>query len=59
VLRFTILESGALSDVAAARSTFRRADVPACVAGVVRGWRTPFRPAEPVEVEYPLRFSPR
>lgn len=58
-LRFTILESGALADVSTAGSTFRRREVPACVAEVVRRWTTPFRPAEPVAVEYPLRFSPR
>lgn len=58
-LRFTILTSGALDEVSAARSTFRRRDVPACVAEVVRRWRTPFRPAEPVAVEYPFRFTPR
>lgn len=58
-LRFTIDESGALRHVAVARTTFRRRDVPSCVAEVVRRWRTPFRPAEPVEVEYPFSFSPR
>ncbi|HET8542048.1 MAG TPA: AgmX/PglI C-terminal domain-containing protein [Anaeromyxobacter sp.] len=58
-LRFTIVESGALSGVSVARSTFERRDVPSCVAEVVRRWRTPFRPAEPVEVEYPFSFSPR
>ncbi len=58
-LRFTIVESGALRDVTVARSTFERPDVPSCVAEVVRRWRTPFRPSDPVEVEYPFRFSPR
>jgi TonB family protein len=58
-LRFTIVESGALRSVSVAKSTFRRKDVPDCVVAVVRSWRTPFRPAEPVGVEYPLSFSPR
>jgi TonB family protein len=58
-LRFTIAETGALQDVAVAKTTFRSREVPACVVEVVRRWRTPFRPAEPVEVEYPFRFSPR
>jgi TonB family protein len=58
-LRFTIAEGGALRDVAVARSTFARRDVPGCVVEVVRRWKTPFRPAEPVEVEYPFSFSPR
>jgi hypothetical protein len=42
-----------------AKSTFRTREVPSCLAGVVRGWRTPFRPGEPVDVEYPLDFGPR
>ncbi len=58
-LRFTIAEGGAIRDVAATRSTFARRDVPACIEGVVRQWSTPFRPAEPVEIEYPFSFSPR
>jgi hypothetical protein len=58
-LRFTIAEDGALHHVAVARSTFARDDVPKCVASVVRRWATPFRPGDPVEVEYPLSFTPR
>jgi outer membrane biosynthesis protein TonB len=58
-LRFTIAESGAIRGVSVARSTFARRDVPACVAEVVGRWTTPFRPAEPVEVEYPFSFAPR
>lgn len=57
-LRFTIVPGGAVEDVSFEKSTFRRRDVPRCVTDVVRGWRTPFRPAEPVSVEYPLRFTP-
>lgn len=59
ILRFTISETGALTGVSVTRSTFARRDVATCAVDVVRGWRTPFRPAEPVEVEYPLSFSPR
>ncbi|HEY6100433.1 MAG TPA: AgmX/PglI C-terminal domain-containing protein [Anaeromyxobacter sp.] len=58
-LRFTISPGGALEDVSVAGSTFGRREVPECVAAVVRRWRTPFRPAEPVAVEYPFRFAPR
>jgi outer membrane biosynthesis protein TonB len=58
-LRFRVVESGALRDVEVAKSTFARKDVPACVAEVVGRWTTPFRPDEPVEVEYPLSFTPR
>jgi TonB family protein len=57
-LRFTIAPGGEVRDVRVAASTFRRREVPACVAEVVRRWRTPFRPAEPVDVEYPFRFAP-
>jgi hypothetical protein len=58
-LRFTIAEGGTLRSVKTVRSTFARPDVPSCVADVVRRWKTPFRPAQPVEVEFPLAFSPR
>ncbi len=58
-LRFTIAPSGAIEGVAAERSTFARRDVPACIVDVVRRWTTPFRPAEPVEIEYPFSFSPK
>ncbi len=58
-LRFTIVESGALRYVKVARTTFERPDVPGCVVQVVRRWKTPFHPNDPVEVEYPFSFSPR
>jgi hypothetical protein len=58
-LRFTIVESGALRYVTVAKTTFQRRDVPSCVVEVVRRWKTPFHPVEPVEVEYPFSFSPR
>ncbi len=52
-----IAEGGELRNVSVAESTFRRRDVPDCVAAVVRRRRTPFRPDEPVVIEYPFRFS--
>jgi hypothetical protein len=58
-LTFAILPGGGVSDVRVARSTFRSGAVPTCIASVVRAWKTPFRPAEPVEVEYPLDLRPR
>lgn len=58
-LTFTIEPGGGVSGVRVARSTFRSDAVPSCVAAVVRGWRTPFRPEEPVDVEYPLDFGAR
>jgi hypothetical protein len=58
-LTFAILPGGGVSEVRVARSTFRSATVPSCIAAVVRAWKTPFRPAEPVEVEYPIDLRPR
>lgn len=58
-LSFSILPGGGVSEVRVARSSFRSHAVPSCVASAVRGWRTPFRPEEPVDVEYPLDFGPR
>lgn len=59
-LSFAILPGGGVSDVRVVRSTLPRSSaVPSCVASVVRGWKTPFRPAEPVEVEYPIDLRPR
>ncbi len=57
-LRFTIARGGAIEDVSFDGSTFRRSEVPRCITGLVRGWKTPFRPSEPIAVEYPLRFTP-
>jgi hypothetical protein len=57
-LRFVIAPGGELREVSVASSTFRRRDVPDCVAATVRRWRTPFRPQEPVAIEYPFRFTP-
>jgi TonB family protein len=54
---FAILPGGGVSEVRVARSTFRTPAVPTCVASVVRAWKTPFRPEEPVDVEYPIDFG--
>lgn len=58
-LTFAVLPAGGVSEVRVAKSTFRSSAVPSCVVTVVRGWRTPFRPEEPVDVEYPIDFGPR
>ncbi len=58
-LKFTIVESGAIRYASVAKTTFANRRVPTCILEVVRRWKTPFRPAEPVEVEYPFAFSPR
>jgi TonB family protein len=56
-VRFTILETGGLSDVVAAESSLGSPEVAACIIGTMRSWRTPFRPAGTVTVEYPFVFS--
>jgi hypothetical protein len=58
-LTFAVVPGGGVSEVRVAKSTFRSSAVPSCVVTVVRGWRTPFRPEEPVDVEYPIDFGPR
>jgi outer membrane biosynthesis protein TonB len=57
VLRFTVGVCGQVADVEVASRAGNVADAATCVARLARGWRTPFRPAEPVAVEYPLAFS--
>ncbi|HSM91842.1 MAG TPA: AgmX/PglI C-terminal domain-containing protein [Anaeromyxobacteraceae bacterium] len=55
--RFTIGTCGELSDVEVAARRGKVDDAAACVRTAMRGWRTPFRPSEPVTVEYPVAFS--
>jgi hypothetical protein len=55
--RFTIGSCGELSSVEIAGRRGKVDEAAACVAGAMRAWRTPFRPAEPVTVEYPIAFS--
>ncbi len=57
VLRFTVGSCGEISEVAAVERNGDSGDVAPCLAAEVRTWRTPFRPAEPVEIEYPFAFS--
>jgi hypothetical protein len=57
VLRFSVGPCGQVSDVEVAARGGDVAEAGECVARLARGWRTPFRPAEPVAVEYPLSFS--
>jgi outer membrane biosynthesis protein TonB len=56
-VRFTILETGGLTDIVAADNTVGSAEVAACIVGTMRTWRTPFRPSGTVTVEYPFVFS--
>jgi hypothetical protein len=56
-IRFTILETGGLSEIAVIENSMGSAEVAACITGFMRGWRTPFHPAGTVTVEYPFVFS--
>jgi outer membrane biosynthesis protein TonB len=58
VIRFTILATGGVADVGATSSSLSSPDVATCIMNTMRGWRTPFRPAGPVTVEYPFLFTP-
>jgi len=56
-IRFTILETGGLTDVAVSENSLGSPEVASCIVGTMRGWRTPFRPSGTVTVEYPFVFS--
>ena len=56
VVRFTIGTCGEISDLElAGRRT--APDLAGCVTRAVKSWRTPFRPSEPVAIEYPFNFT--
>ncbi len=57
VVRITLIRSGDVVDVAILKSEMnpRLAD---CVTSLMSGWQTPFRPDQPVTIEFPLVFSP-
>lgn len=57
VLRFSVGTCGQVSEVEVAARGGNVAEAGECVERLARGWRTRFRPAEPVAVEYPLSFS--
>jgi TonB family protein len=57
-VRFELLEDGTLADVRVARSALGAPAVEACIVEVMKGWRTPFRPPEPISLEYPFVFRP-
>jgi hypothetical protein len=56
-IAFVIRETGTLADVSANENTLGSAEVARCIVGMIRSWRTPFRPAASVSVEYPFVFS--
>ena len=57
-IRFTILETGGLSDILAAGNSLGAPEVASCIINTMRTWRTQFRPSGPVTVEYPFVFTP-
>jgi outer membrane biosynthesis protein TonB len=57
-IRFTILETGGLSDVAPGLNAVGAPEVASCIVNTMRSWRMPFRPSGPVTVEYPFVFQP-
>lgn len=57
-IRFTILETGGVSDVQAAVNSLGSPEVAACIVNTMRTWRTQFKPSGPVTVEYPFVFAP-
>lgn len=58
VLRFTIRPDGTVGEVAPVYDNLGGGVARPCLVDRVAAWRTPFRPAEPVVVEYPLAFTP-
>jgi outer membrane biosynthesis protein TonB len=57
-IRFTILGTGGLADVAASQNSLGSSEVASCIINTMRTWRTQFRPPGPVTVEYPFVFQP-
>jgi TonB family protein len=57
VVRFTIGTCGEVSDLELTGRRRPAPDLAACVTRAVKAWRMPFRPSEPVAVEYPFNFT--
>ncbi|BDG10433.1 AgmX/PglI C-terminal domain-containing protein [Anaeromyxobacter paludicola] len=56
-IRFTILETGALSDVQAVENGIGSSEVASCIVATMRTWRTQFHPSGVVTVEHGFVFS--
>jgi hypothetical protein len=56
-VRFSVLETGAIADAVAVENGLGSPEVASCILATLRTWRTPFRPAGPVTVEYPFVFA--
>ncbi len=57
LIRFVIASDGRLTEVATLDSAPEARAVADCVVAAMGTWRTPFRPPEPVTLEYPFTFS--
>jgi len=57
VLRFTVGPCGQVTEVEVDSRAGEVREAASCVERLARSWRTPFRPAEPVAIEFPLAFS--
>jgi hypothetical protein len=58
ILRFTIRPDGTVDDVVPWYDSLGGGVARPCLVDRVAAWQTPFRPIEPVPVEYPLAFAP-
>ncbi|BDG03314.1 AgmX/PglI C-terminal domain-containing protein [Anaeromyxobacter oryzae] len=57
VVRFTIGRCGEVSELELTGKRRGPSDLADCVTRAVKAWRLPFRPSEPVAVEYPFNFT--
>lgn len=58
VVRFTVGTCGEVSELAVVKGR-APGELASCISTALRSWKLPFRPAEPVEVEYPFSFAAR
>lgn len=58
LVRFTVGTCGEIQDVEAVSDRTNDREIAKCVLAEISAWRPPFRPAEPVTIEYPMVFAP-
>ncbi|HZZ85407.1 MAG TPA: AgmX/PglI C-terminal domain-containing protein [Anaeromyxobacteraceae bacterium] len=56
-VRFTILETGGISDIQAVENSIGSSEVASCIVATMRTWRTQFHPSGVVTVEHGFVFS--
>jgi len=56
-IRFTILETGGLSEIQAVENSVGSSEVASCIVATMRTWRTQFHPSGVVTVEHGFVFS--